>query len=448
MHQHWSVPQWIRALGESEEQPEPEAAWCARARELWREDLHAWAAHVRQCARCREVAVALTLVPDEVLDCPECRDSLEVVHHMVDELEHFDPLVALELPRAEAMLEEVRHLSLEGQIEKVIEDLPYRQWGFCQRLLFEAKRSWTNNPRLAHDRAVLAVAVAERLLPADYDPQWIADLQAKAHAYLANVLRILAQFRTAEEELRVAEDRLAQGVGSGREEARVLGLRASLLMDQNRYHEALALLDRVEKISKERKDRHEVGRISLKRARVVSALGRASEAAEECVRAAAALNGAREASLLILAQQNAVYYLVQAGETQRARQLFDSLAPVQDRMMQICRLWIEADLLRAEGRHDEARQTYERTREEFAADKLHYDAALVTLDLALTAFQQGDTVAVKRMAEEASILVTRAEAKQEAFAALSLLLRAVEAETVTVATLQQVRRRLAKVKPS
>ena len=448
MHRHWSVPQWIRALGESEEQAKPDAVWCARARELWCEDVGAWMAHARRCARCREVAAALELVPDEVLDCPECRDSLEVVHHMVKELEHFDPVVALELPRAEAMLEELRHLSLEAQIEKVIEDLPYRQWGFCQRLLFEAKRSWHDDPRLARDRALLSVAVAERLLPADYEPRWIADLQAKAHAYLANAFRILAQFRAAEEEFQIAEAKLAEGVGSGREEARVLGLKASLLMDQYRYHEALALLDRVEKIYEDRRERHEVGRIRMQRARVLNALERVHEAAEECDRAAASLDPVREPALSVLAQQNAAHYLVQAGEIGRARQLFDGLAPAKERGIQILRLWVEADLLRAEGRHLEAREIYEQARREYAADKRHYDAALVTLDLALTAFQQGDTVAVKRMAEEASILVTRAEAKQEAFAALSLLLRAVEAETVTLATLEQVRRRLAKVKPS
>ena len=83
-----------------------------------------------------------------------------------------------------------------------------------------------------------------------------------------------------------------------------------------------------------------------------------------------------------------------------------------------------------------------------AGQRFHFDVAVVTLDLAFIAFEQGDTAAVKRMAEEASILLTRAEAKQEAFAALSLLLRAVDAETLTLATLEQVRGRLAKVTPA
>ena len=448
MHEHWSVPRWIAALSELEEDTRNVGSGCPRARKLWEEDLAAWTEHAPRCPRCRRIVTTLELVPHEILDCRECRSSLEVVYDMVDELEHFDPIVALELPRAEAMVEELSRLPLHAQIEKVIEDLPYRQWGVCQRLLSDAKRAWLNDPRLAHDRAVLAVVVAERLLEADYDARWIADLQAKAHAYLANALRILGRFRSAEHEFQIAEAKLAAGVGSGREEARVLGLRASLLHDQGRNREALALLDRVERIHRERQDAHESARIALKRARVLASLDQPFEAAEECDRAASELNDRREPVLVIVARQNAVNYLVQAGQVDRARSLFERLKPVEDRVVQMRRLWIEANLLRAERRLPEARLAYERTREAHLASRLHFDAAAVTLDLALTAFEQGDTAAVKRMAEEASVLLTRAEAKQEAFAALSLLLRAVEAETLTLATLEQVRGRLAKVKPA
>ena len=213
MHEHWSVPRWIAALSEQEEEARDLGSGCPRARELWEQDLGAWMEHAPRCPCCRRTATALELVPDEILDCRECRSSLEVVYDMVDELEHFDPVVALELPRAEAMVEELSPLPLYAQIEKVIEDLPYRQWGVCQRLLSDAKQAWLNDPRLAHDRAVLAVVVAERLLEADYDALWIADLQAKAHAYLANALRILGRFQSAERELPDCRGQAGRGRG-------------------------------------------------------------------------------------------------------------------------------------------------------------------------------------------------------------------------------------------
>lgn len=447
MHEHWSVPRWIRALGESEPR-ERLLRGCPQARELWSEDLGAWMAHAPRCPECREVVSAQELVPDEVLDCPECMGSLEMVHAMVDELEHFDPLVALELPRADEMLAEIEDLTMEEQITRVLEDLPLRQWGFCQRLLAEARKAWRDDPRRAHDRALLAVLVADRLNPEDYHPQWIADLQSKAHASLANALRILARFGRAEEEFARAEERLAAGLGTGLAEARVLGLKASLLNDQYRHREALALLNEVERLYGGLKERHEIGRVCLQRSVVLEGLGRPERAAEECARAAAELDPEREPDLPVLARQNGVHYLVQAGEIERARGLFDELPHAGDRSIQIHRTWIEADLLRAEGRPGRARPLYEETRTAFADRGLHYDAALVSLDLALTAYDQGFVGEVRLLAEQASVLLTRAAAKHEAFAALRLLLQAIEAETLTVATLNGVRRRLAGLKPA
>ena len=458
MHEHWNVTQWIRALGDPEEREEAFAG-CPRARELWSEDLGAWMAHALECPRCRRVVAAQELVPDEVLSCPECLASLDLVHAMVDELEHFDPLVALELPRAETMLEEIEGETLEEQITRVLEDLPLRQWGFCQRLLAVARRAWRNDPQLAHDRALLAVMVAERLNPEDYHPRWIADLQAKAHAYLANALRILGRFGDAEEELQVAEVRLAQGVGSGLTEARVLSLRASLLNDQYRFREALALLHQVECLYRRLRDRTEVARTRLQRAVVLEALDRPEEAADECDRAVEGLasrggsgeapgRGRGDERLLALARQNAVYFRLRAGEVGRARALFDALPAAEDRTSRLCRVWIEGDLLRHEKRPAEARVRYEQTRQAFAGAGLHYDAALVSLDLALAAYEEGLMGEVRRMAEEASVLLTRASAKHEAFAALRLLLLALEREALTVALLGTVRRRLGGLKPS
>lgn len=455
MHEHWNVTQWIHALGDPEER-EQAFSGCPRARALWAEDLGAWMVHALECPRCRRVVADQELVPDEVLLCPECLASLDLVHAMVDELEHFDPMVALELPRAETMLEQIEGETLEEQITRVLEDLPLRQWGFCQRLLSVARGAWRDDPRLAHDRALLAVMVAERLNPEDYHPRWIADLQAKAHAYLANALRILGRFGSAEEEFFLAEQRLADGVGSGLAEARVLSLRASLLNDQYRFREALALLAEVERLYVRLKDPVEVARIRLQRAVVLKSLDRPKEAAEECDKAVAELEGlpsaqrvsGEAAHLAVLALQNGTFYRLQAGEVAQARALFETLPPVDGRTSRICREWMEGTLLREERRFGEARTVYERVRQAFAGAGLHYDAALVSLDLALAAYEEGLMGEVRRMAEEASVLLTRAAAKHEAFAALRLLLLALEREALTVAMLGTVRRRLAGLKPS
>ncbi len=79
---------------------------------------------------------------------------------------------------------------------------------------------------------------------------------------------------------------------------------------------------------------------------------------------------------------------------------------------------------------------------------LHYDAALVTIDMPLAAYAAGDDQRVVLCAEEASVLLVRAAAKHEAFAVLTLLFKAIERQTVSRAVLESIRERLATLQPS
>jgi tetratricopeptide (TPR) repeat protein len=362
-------------------------------------------------------------------------------------MEHFEPRVALELPRAEALLHELAPLPLDEQLTLARTMPVYHRWGFCQRLLFDARRSWQDDPQRALDRATVAVEVARRLDPVFYHERWVADLQAKAHAYLANAHRILGEFDAAENHFLRAEERLRHGVGMAAE-GRVLSLKVSLLNDQYRYNEALALLDRVERHYERASQTDEVGRLAIKRGLVLQALDRPREAADEYARAHSLIDSELDPQASLAARQNAVYSLIQAGEVKRSRALFDALPEARESNIRLRRLWVEGDLLRAECRYDEACAAYESSRSGWAERGFHYDAALVTMDMALAAFAAGDDGLVCTCAEQSSVLLTRAAARHEAFAALRLLLMAIERRTVNRAVLEATRRKLAGLKPS
>jgi len=445
LHQHWTFGDWLDAFGDPETE-RPPAHGCAEARDLW-PDLGPWVAHATACSRCRAAAAGMQLVPDSVLDCPQCRESADFVWAMVQDLDHFDPAVARELPDAEGFLDELAPLPLDEQKVRVRSELRYQRWGLCHRLLIAAKAAWHKDPQLAHDRAALATTVAGLLDPHKYHPQWLADLQAKAHAYLANAYRIQASFTEAERQFLIAEGKLREGVGV-RAEARVLSLKVSLLIDQYRYTEALALIDRIEGHYQKHKAVHEVGRLSMQRARVLEALEQPTAAAAESARSVTLLDPMTEPHLVALARQNVVTCLNKAGETVRARQLFKELPPSTEPGISIRRIWIEGDILRSEQRYSEAIQAYDRAREAWSQMRLHYNAALVTMDMALAAYAARDLHRVATYAEEASVLLVRAAAKHEAFAALNLLFRAIEGETLSQAVLQTLRQRLAKLQPS
>lgn len=446
MHECVDVREWTRAWGDPEVEG-PRLATCPRCAPH-RRDLAAWLAAVRECPACREVLESVPVEDEEVIDCPRCMGALETMHGLLDELEHFEPAVASEVPAAEALYGDLVRLEVPEQLARVTEDGRCRRWALAQRFLAAAREAWSADPRVGNDRAAVAVAVADLLDPVTYHPQWVADLRAKARAYLANTYRILAEFQAAEREFLLAEQHLRRGVGSGRCQAQVFSLKASLLVDQDRFVEAGALLDTVEDYYQRAGETRELVKVQLQQAMVTAGRGDFRGAAQECARAYSNLDPRRDCPLSVVARQNAVHYLVLAGDARRARGLFDCLPPAPGRSMALRRKWVEGNLLRAEGRHAAAMDAYEEARRGYREDGRYYYTALVALEQALAAFEMGDSHEMAAMAEDASVLLVKAAAKHQALAVLQVLLAAIERGTVDRALLVAAAQRVARFKPS
>lgn len=446
MHECLSVQDWIKAWGDSEREGRQLATCpvCSPARE----DLRSWLAAVEQCADCRAALDAAPIEADEVVECPNCTAAFGKLVEILEGLEHFDPAVAAEVLAAEELYGKLLKLSPAEQLARVTDSMEYQQWGLCHRLLVAARELWCDDPELANHRARVAAAVADLLDPGTYHPLWVADLRAKAHAYVANTYRILADFQTAERAFLTAERYVRRGVGSGQCQARVASLKASLLIDQERFLEASALLAEVEAFYRKSEQPRELARTVMKRAMIAADRGEYHVAAREYARATAVLDPERDRTLLLTARQNAAYALVHADEVEEARRIFDALPPAEGRAMELRRLWIEGDLLRAEGKPMMAMEVYGRARVGYREDGRFYLMALVALEEALTAFDMGDTAEMVAMVEEASILLVKAAAKHQAIAVLGLLLAAMERGTVDRAMLVAVSRRVAALKPS
>ncbi|HSL83312.1 MAG TPA: helix-turn-helix transcriptional regulator [Thermoanaerobaculia bacterium] len=397
------------------------------------------------------VQVAVGSVPAEEEEGFERRPwmgAFETMHGLQEELEDVDPVVASEVEAAEELYGELVRLEVPEQLARVKDAVRYRQAALAQRFLSAAREAWNGDPRLAHDRAAVGAAVADLLDPATYHPQWLEDLRAKARAYLANTNRILAEFQEAEREFFRAEQHLRRGVGSGRCQAEVFSLKASLLIDQDRFVEAGALLREVEAYYERAGERRELARTQLKAAMVAGGRGDYQGAAQECARAYANLDPRRDRSLSVLARQNAVDFLVLAGDPKRARSLFDSLPPAPGRSMALRRKWVEGNLLRAEGRHEAAMEAYEEARRGYREDGRPYYTALIALEQALAAFDMGDTREMAALVEDASVLLVKAAAKHQTVAVLQVLLTAIERGTVDRALLVSAAQRAARFRPS
>jgi tetratricopeptide (TPR) repeat protein len=387
-------------------------------------------------------------VPDHVVSCPQCMAACDELDEILDALEHFDPAVAAESFETDAPYEALVALPVTAQASHIATDSSFRTWGLCQRFLSDAESLWWQDRALSHARARTGVLLAEALDEDTYHPRWVADLRAKAHAYLGNCLRILARFDEAERELDTAVSYLHEGVESGHREARVLSLQASLRIDQGRLDEAGHLLDRVEGHYEATGQRTELARTQLKRATILDTRGEYRPAAKECARAFGNLDPRAESRLSILACQSAVFYLLCTGEVGRARELFSRLASTDERMVLVQRRWIEADLLRAEGRLDLAMGAYDDARRRYADENLPYDVALVALDQAVAALEMGDHQTMQELAREADVLLHEANAPTEALAMLRGLAAAIDQGTVTRAVLAAIRKRVAGSRPT
>jgi hypothetical protein len=412
-----------------------------------RQDETAWAEAVVACDACR-TSLDSSMPSDEAMSCSTCMESLARLHEAVEGLEHFDPGLAPELLSAEELAGKLEGLSLQAKIARVTDDLRYQQWGLVQRLLAASRELWLTDQEGSREHSTVAVAVADLLDSTSYHPQWAADLRAKAHAYLANTHRILGAFREAEREFLIAESYVGRGTGGGRARATVFSLKASLLIDQRRFVEAGLLLEFVMAHHMAVGDHRAVARACLKLVLVEEGQDHFAAATELCARAQAHLDPEEDRDLWTLAQQNAVVYTLDGGEIERAREMFDQLPPPGGRSMELRRYWIEGSLCRAEGAHGAARTSYEAARSGMTQAGLHYYAALVSLEEAAMALDEGDNFEALAMAQEASILLVRGAARQEALAVLRVLLTALERGAADHALVTTLARRIAKLQPS
>lgn len=378
--------------------------------------------------------------------------SYEVFVGWLDTLEHFEPHVAPEWVTARELAEELDQHAFEDRLDRVRSRLIYQQWGLCQRFLADSFEARLTAPQRSYERAALAVAIAERLNEVEYQPQWVAELRAKAYAYQGNALRLLGDYRSAESSFVVAERWIERGLGRGRAEATVLSLKASLLIDEYRHLEAEALLERVERYHRQNRQHVEAAKVLLQLAMVSHARERPRDAVQRVERALDILDLEEEAVLQMVARHNLVAFLLDCNELHDARAVFDELPEPEDRLLRLRRTWLEGDLLRAEGDLDGAAERYDTTRVGYLAPDLggplRYNVALVSLDLAMVAAEQRRHDAVRELARDAVVLLTRAGAPEEAFAAMRLLVDTLERKAVTVAFIRRIARRVARLQPA
>ncbi len=150
----------------------------------------------------------------------------------------------------------------------------------------------------------------------------------------------------------------------------------------------------------------------------------------------ARIDAEREPRLLWDVRQNLLVNLCRLGRHAEAEQ---SLGDLHIEAMQLGNrldltrvIWLRGTIDAGLGRPEAAEAAFEEVRKDFLADGIAYDAALVTLELAVLHLKERRTAEVQELTRQLLPVFKAQQVSREALATVKLFCEAVEKETISV----------------
>ncbi|HEX3525549.1 MAG TPA: hypothetical protein VH988_00655 [Thermoanaerobaculia bacterium] len=346
--------------------------------------------------------------------------------------------------QADRDLRELLELTHEQRLARIRRaNRRFRGVLLAHRVLNEAKQFMPEKPQALYDLA----EAAEQILLRSLEGRGYYDALARARAYQANALRARGRLRDAD--VRTASARSLvrrENVTSTLVYAEVDATEGVLRKDQRRFQEAEELLARSSAL-------FELAGEAIEAARPLVVLGLAyyeqqemAKAIETTKTALSFLSPESDPRLYLCARFNLAKFFVESGRFAEGGALLQSDALLYQQFANpwtvLRRLWLQGRIAVASGLLAEAEQSFLDVRAGFAAEGIGYDAALVSLDLALLYLRQNRTAAVKELAEEMREIFTAGDIHREATAALVLFQEAARRETLTTELIEEMAARL------
>lgn len=307
-----------------------------------------------------------------------------------------------------------------------------QKWGLCESLLARSQACRHDDPEQMVLLAERAAAVAMDLDPEVYGPELTADLRARCLAELGNAHRVADDLEAAERALLRASRESAQGTQDGLLLARIMDLTASLRGSQRRFSEALELLDAVYQIYEGHGDRHNAGRALISKGLFTGYANDPEQAVRLLSAGLSMIHPGSDPKLVISAVHNLISFLADGGRFREAQRLLQRARRAYqaegDRLNLVKLGWVEGRIAAGLDQHRRAERSLRRARKELEAANLHYQAALVSLDLAAVWLNQGKTAEARVLVGELVATFQARRIAREALAALVLLKEAFELE--------------------
>jgi len=313
-------------------------------------------------------------------------------------------------------------------VEKVAK---LRNWALSELLCEESIKAAGDSADRALELANLALRVAERI---SGDEAWRQRVQGYAWAHVGNARRVKGDLPSADQAFGRAQ-RLWSAGASGDvgllNEARVLGLEASLRRFQTRFAEARDLVDRALAVDKG----YEIKYLLLSQAKLLEEMDDFSGAVAALQKAAPIVESEGDTRFLLLLRHNLAVSLCSLGRYGQAGELLPEIealaAKVGNGLDELRVRWLKGRLSAGFGQQDEAAKIFSSVREGLLLQGITYDAALVSLELAIVYLEGGRLEEVRNLARQMASVFQLQGIHREALAALMIFRDAAECKTVT-----------------
>jgi tetratricopeptide (TPR) repeat protein/DNA-binding XRE family transcriptional regulator len=336
------------------------------------------------------------------------------------------------------------------RVSVVKECQEFHRWALVERICRESIDAASSSADRAIELAELARTVAE-LVPGE--PASRSRIQGYAWFHIANARRVAGKLPQAEEALKRARTFWETGKGSELgellEESPVLELEASLRRAQRRLTESLDLLDQALAADP---TGSRTSRILIKKAKTFEELGEMAEAVATLRRAEPLIDREREPGLFWNVRFNLLVDLCEVGRFAEADKMLPELEELRELAiglgseLHLLRVvWAQGKIAAGLKRFEEAETAFQQVRRGFLARRIPFDAALVSLELAVFYLDQGRTKEVKEIARELAPVFASQGVSREALATLTLFRQAVERETITAEIARRLLHDLRKV---
>jgi len=408
--------------------------------------------------------------------CPECSETLGFVRQAeprlfrdpaaaspdTPALERFEPRyaaafdAAAERARERARLVEEERKRARQDLRKLLELAPeerepkivnarsrYRSRALAELLLEESRQLTRLDPAEAGNLAALARTVV-LWTPGALNHTWSEVIQARSMALRANAARVAGDLREADALFITVRRFLAkQALGDCELHAETCSLEASLRLDQRRFDDAENLLDRAVLLYRQAGNREGLAKSLVKRGALQQKTERYAESIESHRESLDFLKPDGDVHLYLCAVSNLSLCLCEVEQYAEARRVVRAnqrhYASYDDEWTRLRHRWLLGRIALGLEEWDDAEAVLAEARNGFICAGNGFNAALVSLDLAMLYLHRGRTAELKRLAGLMAPIFDAQDVHREAVAALLLFQNAVAAEQITAESILRLR---------